>query len=49
MSGKRNLDFQFAAQRLLRLWLFVHIPFTYSLILLGLAHGLVATLYAGRW
>lgn len=49
LETKRNLDFQFAAQRLLRLWLFVHIPFTYSLILLGLAHGLVATLYAGRW
>ena len=49
LETKRNLDFQFSAQRLLKLWLFVHIPFTYSLILLGIAHGLVATLYAGRW
>lgn len=49
LETKRNLDFQYASQRLLKLWLFVHIPFTYSLILLGLAHGLVATLYAGRW
>lgn len=49
LETKRNLDFQFAAQRLLKLWLFVHIPFTYSLILLGIAHGVVATLYAGRW
>lgn len=49
LETKRNLDFQYASQRLLKLWLFVHIPFTYSLILLGLAHGFVATLYAGRW
>ncbi len=49
LETKRNLDFQYAAQRLLRIWLFVHIPFTYSLILLGIAHGIIATLYAGRW
>ncbi len=49
IETKQNLDFQDAAQRLLKFWLFVHIPFTYSLILLGLAHGIVATLYAGRW
>lgn len=49
LETKRNLDFQYAAQRLLKLWLFVHIPLTYSLILLGLAHGFIATLYAGRW
>ncbi len=49
IETKQNLDFQDAAQRLLKLWLFVHIPFTYSLILLGFAHGIVATLYAGRW
>ncbi|MGH8094674.1 MAG: hypothetical protein ACREIF_14590 [Chthoniobacterales bacterium] len=49
IETKQNLDFQYAAQRLLKFWLFVHIPFTYSLILLGIAHGVVATLYAGRW
>ncbi len=49
IETKQNLDFQYAAQRLLKLWLFVHIPFTYSLVLLGIAHGVVATLYAGRW
>lgn len=49
IETKRNLDYQYAAQRLLKFWLFVHIPFTYSLILLGLAHGVVATLYAGGW
>lgn len=49
IETKHNLDFQFASQRLLKFWLFVHIPFTYSLILLGLAHGILAMLYAGRW
>ena len=49
IETKQNLDFQYAAQHLLKLWLFVHIPFTYSLILLGVAHGIVATLYAGRF
>ncbi len=49
IETKQNLDFQYASQRLLKLWLFVHIPLTYSLILLGLAHGLIAALYAWRW
>jgi len=49
IETKQNLDFQYASQRLLKLWLFVHIPFTYSLILLGIAHGVIATFYAGRW
>ena len=49
IETKQNLDFQYAAQRLLKLWLFVHIPFTYSLIVLGVVHGIVAGLYAGRF
>jgi hypothetical protein len=49
IETKQNLDFQYAAQRLLKLWLFVHIPFTYVLIVLGVVHGIVAGLYAGRF
>jgi hypothetical protein len=49
VETKQNLDFQYASQRLLKLWLFVHIPCTYGLILLGIAHGIVASLYVGRW
>ena len=49
IETKQNLDFQYASQRLLRLWLFVHIPSTYSLILLGIAHGILASLYVRRW
>jgi hypothetical protein len=39
---KENLDFQLAAQGLLKLWLFVHIPLSYALILIGLVHGILA-------
>jgi hypothetical protein len=48
VERKRNLDFQNAAQRLLKLWLFVHIPFTYSLIIVALVHAWVALAYGGR-
>jgi hypothetical protein len=48
IETKQNLDFQYASQRLLKLWLFIHIPATYALILLALVHGYTATIYAGR-
>ncbi len=47
IEAKRNLDTQEAGQRLLKFWLFIHIPISFSLLLLGLAHGLVALRYAG--
>jgi len=46
IDAKRNLDNQLVGQRLLKLWLFVHIPASCSLILLGLVHGLIALRYA---
>ena len=42
--AKDNLDFHYANLMALRLWLFVHIPATYSLIILACVH--VATVYA---
>jgi hypothetical protein len=45
IEAKRNLDNQLTGQRLLKLWLFVHIPASCSLLLLGLAHGLIALRY----
>lgn len=42
--AKDNLDYQYAQQGSLKVWLFVHIPATYSLILLSLFH--VALMYA---
>ncbi len=47
IEAKRNLDIQYAGQRLLRLWLFVHIPATYALLLLGAVHGWIAFSYSG--
>ena len=39
---KNNLDFQQARQGLLKGWLFVHIPLTYSMILVAAVHGFLA-------
>lgn len=38
LEAKRNLDAQYAGQRLLKLWLFVHIPLTYALLVFIAAH-----------
>lgn len=49
VDAKRNLDYQNASQKLLKLWLFVHIPFTYSLLILAIAHGALALSYGARF
>lgn len=38
LREKRRLDFHYALQGWLKAWLFVHIPFTYSLLLFTLVH-----------
>jgi len=38
---KNELDHQFAQKRLLRAWLFVHVPATYSLIIFSILHIIV--------
>ena len=38
LEAKRNLDVQLAGQRLLKLWLFGHIPLTYALLVFIAAH-----------
>lgn len=48
IGAKENLDFQESSHRILKGWLFIHIPFTFSLILLGAAHGVFAILYGGN-
>lgn len=45
IEAKRNLDNQLVGQRLLKLWLFIHIPASCALLLLGLVHGLIALRY----
>lgn len=49
LDQKRNLDLQFSAMRLLRFWLFLHIPFSASLLILGLGHGLAVLIFGGRF
>lgn len=49
ITTAQNVHFQYAGQRLLKLWLFIHIPFTYSLILLALVHAAIALIYAGKF
>ncbi|MEO6035759.1 MAG: DUF4405 domain-containing protein [Verrucomicrobiota bacterium] len=39
---KDNLDFQLCGQAVLKGWLFVHIPLTYSLIVFAIIHGALA-------
>jgi hypothetical protein len=47
IRAKDNLDFQLACQGLLKYWLFVHIPLTFSLLILGVIHGLLAYSFVG--
>lgn len=47
LEQKQRLDFMQSANRLLRVWLFIHIPFTFSLLIVGLIHGILALLYGG--
>lgn len=44
---KDDLDFHAARQGLLKTWLFVHIGLTWSLVLLGAAHGVLALAFRG--
>jgi hypothetical protein len=47
IRAKDNLDFQLACQGLLKYWLFIHIPLTFSLLILGFVHGVQAWIYTG--
>jgi hypothetical protein len=44
VTAKYDLDHQYTVQGLLHSWLFVHIPATYSLIVLSILH--IAVVYA---
>jgi hypothetical protein len=47
VERKDDLDFQYALQAMLKYWLFVHIPCTYSLLIVSAFHVLVVYAYAG--
>lgn len=42
---KDDLDYQYAHQTMLKYWLFVHIPLTYSLLMVALVHGILMLAY----
>ncbi|MEM7781932.1 MAG: hypothetical protein AAF623_01040 [Planctomycetota bacterium] len=44
---KDDLDYHQALQGRLKIWLFVHIGLTYSLLLVGLLHGILAHAFSG--
>jgi len=44
---KDGLDYHYSLQLLLRLWLFVHIPLTYSLLLFAVAHIVLVFAFSG--
>lgn len=44
---KSDLDYHHAGQQLLKHWLFVHIPATYSLLIVALVHACVAYSFSG--
>jgi hypothetical protein len=44
---KDNLDYQYSLQLALKLWLFVHIPLTYALLLVALVHIVLTYTFSG--
>jgi hypothetical protein len=44
---KHDLDYQFTLQASLKGWLFVHIPLTYSMMILALVHLVIAYAFTG--
>lgn len=47
IEAKSDLDYYHAHQSVLKYWLFVHIPVSYSLLITGALHGLVAYTWGG--
>lgn len=47
VSQKHMLDYQYSLQRALRLWLFVHIPLSYSLLVFSVLHIVLVYSFSG--
>lgn len=47
VESRDELDYQYTRQALLKYWLFIHIPFTYSLMICVLLHLVVTYAYFG--
>ena len=48
IERKNELDFRYSLQAVLKGWLFVHIPATYSMLLLAVVHIIVVHAFDGR-
>jgi hypothetical protein len=48
VEAKNNLDFHYANGALLRLWLFLHVPASYALLVTVVAHVVLAYAFAAR-
>ena len=44
---KDDLDFQYSLQLILQIWLLVHVPVTYSLLVLAIVHFVLALAFSG--
>lgn len=47
IEKKDDLDFHFAGQAILKYWLFVHVPLTYSLIIVSILHAFIVYAFSG--
>ena len=47
ICAKDDLDYQYALQWTLKTWLFVHVPFTYALLVFSLFHVVLVHAFAG--
>ncbi|MEM9412359.1 MAG: hypothetical protein AAGA30_14690, partial [Planctomycetota bacterium] len=47
INRKDDLDYHVAMQGRLKLWLFFHIGFTYSLLTISILHGVLVHAFAG--
>ncbi|MCZ6676338.1 MAG: hypothetical protein O7E52_03705 [Candidatus Poribacteria bacterium] len=48
ITTKDDLDYHYVHQAVLKYWLFIHIPLTYSLLLFSLLHGVMVYAFIGR-
>lgn len=47
VNQKHMLDFQYSLQLALRLWLFVHIPLSYSVLVFSMLHIVLVHSFSG--
>ena len=48
IEKKDTLDYHYSLQVVLKTWLFIHIPFSYSLLAFGIFHGMLVMIFRGR-